>query len=58
MYEDSGTVYIVLCRKNLKTGMLYFRTKQINRTFTQCYKTVDIDIKEQFEKIKNISTKK
>lgn len=33
MFSFSGYDYVTFIRKNLKTGMLYFKTKRVNRHF-------------------------
>lgn len=52
-YNESGNDYAVLCRKNKKTGMLYFRTKMVGKYFGCSYLFSGniVDINTQFNKI-------
>ncbi len=47
-YEHSGNVYLIMCRKNTKSGMLYFKTKMINRPLTCCFQQPSLEIDKQF----------
>jgi len=53
-YEYYGNSYIVLCRKNLRNGMLYFKCKKMNGLSSLSYKVPAIDVNMQFELIKSI----
>ena len=50
-YENQGTVFAVLCRKNVKTGMLYFKCKGVNKSNLPLYTYPSVNINKQFEKI-------
>jgi hypothetical protein len=53
-YVDGGTNFIVMARKNTRTGMLYFRVKRMTRKFHYVHlPSVGLDIKEQFTKLIN-----
>lgn len=47
-YLYAGNSYMILCRKNLKTGMLYFKVKRLN-AFAPSYQKVALDINKQFQ---------
>lgn len=53
-YEYYGDSYIILCRKNLRNGMLYFKCKKMNGRSSLSYKVPDIDVNKQFELIKSV----
>jgi hypothetical protein len=48
-YEYSGNSYMILCSKNLKTGMLYFKCKKMNGFSSLSYRYPKIDTDTQFE---------
>jgi hypothetical protein len=49
-YVSGYDNYIVLARKNLKTGMIYFKTKRINSRFADSCGSaaINLDINKQF----------
>lgn len=52
-YNNNGTDYFVLVRKGIKSGMIYFKTKDIT-PFSKCsynFRSSIFDIKEQFSKL-------
>jgi hypothetical protein len=53
-YNSSGNDYIVFVRKNTKTGMLYFKSKNISPIGKTSYLFMGnsiFDVKEVFDKI-------
>jgi hypothetical protein len=49
-YNTGGSDYIVFARRNLKTGMIYFKTKNISPRMITSYLFAAplVDIKQQF----------
>jgi len=50
-YEYNGSIYITLCRRNYRTGMLHFETRKVNRNSTHCYQKPLLNIDDQFKLI-------
>jgi hypothetical protein len=53
-YNQSGNDYVVFFRKNLKTGMMYFKTKSASNRFHCAYNMEGksfVPIEETFNKI-------
>lgn len=52
MYNDSGKNFVVLCRRNFRSGMLYFKVKPMNRWgLSQTHDYPKLDCDEQFKKL-------
>lgn len=54
-YNHMGHTFIVLCRKNLKTGMLYFKVKRMNGIFSLMYVVPKLDANIQFDFIMSLT---
>ena len=53
-FNQGGTDYVLFCRKNLKTGMLYFKCKSASPKFVCSYNFRGeslVDLVANFEKI-------
>lgn len=53
-YNHNGIEYLILMRKNIRTGMIYFKVKHI-AGFTNYVRLspLGLDVKEQFNKLMN-----
>jgi hypothetical protein len=52
-YNQNGNDYIVFARKGLKSGMIYFKTKNITPTLSSSYNfnPTLFDLKKNFDEI-------
>jgi len=50
-FECSGHTFCILARMNMKTGMVYFRQKRVNRITTHLYRNPNLDINAQFQSL-------
>lgn len=52
-YNQSGSDYIVFVRKNIKTGMMYFKTKRVGSPFVCSYHFIVnlVDIQKTFDEM-------